>query len=268
MAENYNKTTVSVTYFDTAMALINVGGFRILTDPVFDDDGTVFEYGPVRLEKTGKRSVRPEDLGRIDAVLLSHDQHGDNLDNAGREFLRSVPLVLTTPLASTRLDGTKSAGLANWESHVLRSDQGEALTITGVPSQHAPDGMEEISGPTVGFILQPTENRAPVIYWTGDTVRFAGTKEIASRYAPIDLLLVNIGRVRLPVAGEHEFTLSASEAAAYANELQAKQVVPLHFEGWAHFTEGLEEIKAQFELGGIAGRTVWLSSGEKADFIL
>ena len=88
---------IRVTYFDTAMILIKVGGVRLLTDPVLDPAGSAFDYGLYRLEKTSPASVTPEQLGRIDAVLLSHEQHGDNLDRAGRELLRGVPRVLTTP---------------------------------------------------------------------------------------------------------------------------------------------------------------------------
>src|SRR4028118_1156037 len=76
---------IRVTYFDTAMVLIEVGGVRLLTDPVLDPAGSAFDYGLYRLEKTSPVSVTPEQLGRIDAVLLSHEQHGDNLARAGRD---------------------------------------------------------------------------------------------------------------------------------------------------------------------------------------
>jgi hypothetical protein len=39
------------------------------------------------LHKTVGPAVPPEALGRVDVVLLSHDQHFDNLDRAGRTFL-------------------------------------------------------------------------------------------------------------------------------------------------------------------------------------
>src|SRR5918997_4394749 len=96
---------IRVTYFDTAMVLIEVGGVRLLTDPVLDPAGSAFDYGLYRLEKTSAASVTPEQLGRIDAVLLSHEQHGDNLDRAGRELLSNVPRVLTTPAGGSVFGG-------------------------------------------------------------------------------------------------------------------------------------------------------------------
>lgn len=88
------SNNIRVTYFDTAMVIIEVNGVRLLTDPVLDPAGSAFDYGPLHLEKTSPASVTPEQLGRIDAVLLSHEQHGDNLDRAGRELLSSVPSFL------------------------------------------------------------------------------------------------------------------------------------------------------------------------------
>jgi hypothetical protein len=37
----------TVTHFDTAMALIEVGSLRLLTDPFFDHAGSGFDHGPV-----------------------------------------------------------------------------------------------------------------------------------------------------------------------------------------------------------------------------
>jgi L-ascorbate metabolism protein UlaG (beta-lactamase superfamily) len=59
--------------------IININGFVIVTDPAFDKGGTVYE-GPRTLYKTGSPKLQPQDIGPVDLVLLSHDQHKDNLD--------------------------------------------------------------------------------------------------------------------------------------------------------------------------------------------
>jgi L-ascorbate metabolism protein UlaG (beta-lactamase superfamily) len=171
---------IRVTYFDTAMVLVEVGGVRLLTDPVLDPAGSAFDYGLYRLEKTSPVSVTPEQLGRIDAVLLSHEQHGDNLDMAGRELLRGVPRVLTTPTGASVLGGV-AEGLSDWESVTVEGAEGGAVTVTGVPAQHGPDGTQEVTGPVIGFIITASDGRK--IYASGDTVPFSGTDEIAARYA-------------------------------------------------------------------------------------
>jgi L-ascorbate metabolism protein UlaG (beta-lactamase superfamily) len=42
------------------------------------------------------------DIGPIDAVLLSHDHHTDNLDEAGRALLPSANEVLTVVQGGAR----------------------------------------------------------------------------------------------------------------------------------------------------------------------
>src|SRR3989337_2406959 len=79
------------------------GGLRVLTDPTFDPPGD-YDLGVVLHKLTGP-ALHPADLGPIDVVLLSHDQHPDNLDTAGREYLAGVPTVLSTPEAAGRIAG-------------------------------------------------------------------------------------------------------------------------------------------------------------------
>ncbi len=62
----------------------------------------------------------PEEIGPVDVVLLTHDHHDDNLDAAGRAFLKDVPLVVTTASGATRIGGT---GLRPEQSTTLNGDQ-------------------------------------------------------------------------------------------------------------------------------------------------
>jgi L-ascorbate metabolism protein UlaG (beta-lactamase superfamily) len=57
-------------------------------------------------------------------------------------------------------------------------------------------------------------------------------------------------------------TLTSAEAAEAAAILGARQVIPLHFEGWAHFTEGRDRLVAAFEAAGLRDRLNLLALGE------
>jgi L-ascorbate metabolism protein UlaG (beta-lactamase superfamily) len=48
------------------------------------------------LKKTAKPALAADWIGAVDAVLLSHDQHSDNLDVSGRAFLQKADRVFTT----------------------------------------------------------------------------------------------------------------------------------------------------------------------------
>jgi L-ascorbate metabolism protein UlaG (beta-lactamase superfamily) len=259
---------VKVTWFDTAMALIEIGSVRLLTDPVFDRKGATFDHGPVHLQKTSERAIEPSALGRIDAVLLSHDQHGDNLDSGGRAFLSRAPQVLTTEECAARLEGVRAIGLPSWAQVSVYSPDGDPVVVTGVPAQHGPDGTQEATGPVTGFMIQSPALHSGPVYVSGDTVRFSGTAEIAKRYAPVSLALLNIGRVRLQPMGELEFSMSAEEALAYAAELRPAWIVPMHFEGWLHFSENPDQAREVFTRSNYGSRTKWLRPGERASFLL
>ena len=94
-------TNASITLIGGPTALIELLGMRFLTDPTFDDPGD-YLLPHVRLKKTSKPAMHPAEIGAIDAVLLSHDQHADNLDISGRAFLPKARLVFTTAAGADR----------------------------------------------------------------------------------------------------------------------------------------------------------------------
>jgi L-ascorbate metabolism protein UlaG (beta-lactamase superfamily) len=94
---------VSIQMIGGPAVLLEIGGLRLLTDPAFDAPGPV-PSGDRILTKTAGPAVAAEDVGSIDVVLLSHDQHGDNLDRSGRALLARAGVVLT-PLRRSRPAG-------------------------------------------------------------------------------------------------------------------------------------------------------------------
>ncbi len=114
-------------------ALLRMGGIRLLTDPTFDEPGQ-HPIGRRTLAKTAGPALSPDEVGAVDAVLLSHDQHPDNLDATGRVVLRSAPQVLTTASAAEHLGGNALALPATEAINGrLEHHRGSAL---GVPQPH------------------------------------------------------------------------------------------------------------------------------------
>jgi hypothetical protein len=121
--------TLRITLIGGPTALIEFGGFRLLTDPTFDPPGE-YRLPHVTLKKISYPAISAEELGPIDAVLLSHDQHSDNLDNAGRAFLTKAARVLTTVAGAKRLGG-RTEGLVPWETIELAKPDGSSLRVRG-----------------------------------------------------------------------------------------------------------------------------------------
>src|SRR5439155_22779533 len=94
----------SISQIGGPTVLIEIGGLRLLTDPTFDPPGE-YRLPHVVLRKVAGPALATEEVGPIDAVLLSHDQHADNLDHSGREFLDTAAHVFTTRAAAAGLGG-------------------------------------------------------------------------------------------------------------------------------------------------------------------
>jgi L-ascorbate metabolism protein UlaG (beta-lactamase superfamily) len=172
---------ITITYVGGPTVAIEVCGMRFLTDPTFDAPGP-YRSGTVELEKVEGPAIAIEALGRIDLVLLSHDQHPDNLDRAGRELAGRVPTV-TTPAGAARLGGT-AIGLAPWEAKTFATAAGCRLQVTATPARHGPAGIEPVLGDVTGFMVSSLDPARDLVYVSGDTVWFEGTAEVARRFAP------------------------------------------------------------------------------------
>ncbi|GAA4986449.1 MBL fold metallo-hydrolase [Actinopolymorpha pittospori] len=249
-----NIEKIFVRVFGGPTALFEYGGLRFLTDPTFDAPGD-YQHG-VRLTKTAPPSGSSADLGRIDVVLLSHDEHPDNLDNSGRALLADVPLTLTTPGGGQRLGGS-AKGLADWESIELDRPGGGTITVTGVPAIHGPGAREDVepfTGQVVGFVL--TGQDLPTLYVSGDNASLDPVREIAERFGPLDTAILFAGAPRFPGAlfDGALLVLDSAQAAEAAKILGARQVVPVHYDSWAHFTEGREQLICAFDAAGLLDR--------------
>jgi L-ascorbate metabolism protein UlaG (beta-lactamase superfamily) len=224
-------------------AVLELGGLRLLVDPTFDAPRTYDMGGGRVLTKTQGPAMSADDIGAIDAVLLSHDQHADNLDESGRAVAAAAPVTYTTPLGASRLGG-QAVGMAPWDEATVG-----AVTITAVPAQHGPDGTEHLTGPVTGFVLHGDE--LPTVYVSGDNASLDLVRAIADRFPRIDVAVLFAGAARTKLLGDANLTLGSAEAAEAARILGSPEVVPVHCDSWAHFTEGCETVVAAFADAGL-----------------
>ena len=241
---------VELTLVGGPTALIRYGGLRWLTDPTLSPPG---EYDG--LVKTTGPALSADQLLPIDVVLLSHDHHADNLDPGGRELLRSAGRVLTTGAGARRLDAG-ATGLAPWDELQLGG-----VSVTAVPALHGPPGSETVTGPVIGFVLAaPDEGK---LYVSGDNASLDVVTQIAERLGPIDVAVLFVGAVQIAQRFDGAFLTLSSERAAIATELLgARTVIPVHFEGWTHFTQGLDQVRSAFSGYGLSDRLLTAERGQ------
>ena len=231
-----------LTHVGGPTLLLEVDGWRLLTDPTFDPAGGHYDFGwGTSSDKVTGPAVDVADLPPVDAVLLSHDHHGDNLDTAGRQLLPSVPTVVTTVAGARRLAGsglsTDVRGLAAGDVTRLTAPGKPDLEVTATPARHGPPLTRPIVGQVVGFAIRRGGERRVLVWVTGDTVLHGGLRE-ATKSLDVDVLVVHVGGVRFPVTGPLRYTMTGKEAVEVVDLVRPRVAVPVHYEGWSHFKDG------------------------------
>ena len=246
------QMTVAVGLIGGSTVVIDYGGLRLVTDPTFDPPGS---YGP--LTKTEAPAVSADEIGDADAVLLSHEDHSDNFDHAGRSYAARAARTITGTHAAQRLGGN-AVGLEPWQTTELTRPTGEVVMMTAVPADHGPrdgarDQWNNINCEVIGFVLASVG--LPTVYVSGDNASIERVSEVAAQFPQIDIAVLFAGAARVDFkdAGR-PLTLTAERAADAALLLDAKTVVPAHFRGWAHFSQTPDQLLAAFADAGIADR--------------
>ncbi|MBF6083795.1 MBL fold metallo-hydrolase [Nocardia cyriacigeorgica] len=190
---------LAVTWYGHATALIEVDGYRILTDPVWSERVSPSPLvGPARLHPV---PAPLSELPPVDAVIISHD-HYDHLDAATVRALvagQSAPFVVPVGIGAhlrhwgvpdqriVELDWGGSVSL----SELGRARDGEDLTITCVEARHF-SGRGLIRNTTLWAswsLAGPTRR----VYFGGDTGYTKAFAEAGTTLGPFDLTLLPIG---------------------------------------------------------------------------
>ena len=87
--------------------------------------------------------------------------------------------------------------------------------------------------------------------------------EVIERVHP-RIAVLHLGAARVEVAGQltDPLTMTAEEAVAFARMSPDTHIVPIHYEGWAHFMEGRDVIEQTFAAAEMSDRLIWLKAGE------
>ena len=266
---------IEATWVGGPTLLLRYAGLAVLTDPTFDPAPTEYP-GPVVLRKLVGPAVDAGALGPVDVVLLSHDQHADNLDVAGRALLEHVPTVLSTTAAAGRI--ARVRGLEPWEhldlgrdlrpgpgldpGHDLDPGHALGVRVTAVPARHGPEGSEPVSGPVVGFVLEAAG--WPTVYVSGDNASLDVVDRVARRFPDVAVAVLFVGGADVGRSAGEPLTLDARRASAAADLLRGARVVPVHHSDWAHFVDPLGAVVERFAAAGRGDRLVLLERGVPA----
>jgi L-ascorbate metabolism protein UlaG (beta-lactamase superfamily) len=237
--------STKITHIGGPTALIEIDGWRILTDPTFDAPGRRYSFGwGTFSRKLAGPAIAAADLGPIDAVLLSHDHHDDNLDPAGRALLPAAGTVVTTVSGAKRLGGGNARGLGAWEVTRLEAPGRTPIEITATPCRHGPPLSRPIVGDVIGFALRWDGQQHGALWISGDTVLYDGVREVPE-HLHVGTALMHLGGVRFPISGPFHYTMTARDAVELCRLIEPRTAIPIHYEGWKHFRQGRDAIERE-----------------------
>lgn len=237
--------------------LLKVGGQFWLTDPVFSDRASPFQFiGPKRFHAP---PISIDELPPIEGVVLSHD-HYDHLDYGAIQKLAPKVAHFITPLGvGDRLiewgvPAAKVQQLDWWQSTTVG-----ALELTATPAQHFSGRGLGDSDRTLwaSWVLRTTGQGSAEggaagdglrIFFSGDTGYFDGFKAIGERFGPFDLTMVETGAYNADWPDVH---MQPEQSLQAHLDLKGRYLMPIHngtFDLSMHpWTEPFERITALAE---------------------
>lgn len=246
-------TGLRVTWLGHSTVLVEIDGWRILTDPVWGERASPFDWlGP-------KRWYPPplplDALPQVDAIVLSHD-HYDHLDEptitalAGRTTQWFCPLGVGAHLEYWGVPSERIREMDWGQEHRLTRPSGPALTLHCTESRHASGRQVLDQNRTLwaGWALVGERHR---VFFSGDTGLFPGMKAIGSTLGPFDLTMIEVGAYHHAWPDWHIGPEQAVEAHGW---LRGKRLLPVHWglfdlalHGW---TEPIERTLVAAEARG------------------
>ncbi len=213
-----------LTWLGHSAILIEIEGYRILTDPNFSERASPFQWaGPKRFHPV---PIAPDKLPELDAIIISHD-HYDHLDYHTIQKLISktkhffVPLGVGDHLISWGVDKSKITELDWWQEAKLDN----TITLAATPAQHF-SGRGLFSRNTTLWASWVILGKRNKIYFSGDTGMFDSFKDIGKRYGPFDYTLMHVGAYSDEWPKVH---MNPEEAVQAHIDIGGKVFVPIHW---------------------------------------
>ena len=247
---NPESNQLNVTWLGHSTLMINIDGYRVLTDPVFEKRVSV--VGPARFN--GEVPVDIRRLPSIDAVIISHD-HYDHLNKSSVQQLDRktdrfiVPLGVGARLVKWGLPPSKIVELDWWAEYRISP----GLMIGATPAQHfSGRGLTDRNATLwASWVIATPRHK---IFFSGDTGYFDGFRQIGQVYGPFDMTFIECGAYNTSWAQVHMFPEQTVQAHL---DLGGNVLHPIH---WGTFNLALhpwyEPMERLTEAANAAGVTI------------
>jgi len=219
-------SALAVSWFGHSTALLEIDGYRVLTDPVWSDRCSPSDLvGPQRLHPP---PVQLEGLPAVDAVIISHD-HYDHLD------VDTVMVLARTQRAPFFVPLGIGAHLRAWgipEHRIVELDwnqsaQVDELTVVCMPARHFSGRFFSRNNTLwASWALIGPSHRA---YFGGDTGYTKSFAQIGADHGPFDVTLLPIGAYNTAWPDIHMNPEEAVRAHQDVTDSGSGLLVPIHW---------------------------------------
>ncbi|MBA9026318.1 metal-dependent hydrolase [Peribacillus huizhouensis] len=214
---------MKVSFHGHAVVMINTKGTTVLLDPFINGNG--------------QTDLKVEDV-HPDVIILTHG-HGDHLGDTVELAKKHDALVIGSAEMAHYLGAQgveRTHGMNIGGAYEFEFGRVKFTTAFHSNSFITNDGQIIYLGMPSG-VLFTAEGKT--IYHAGDTAVFSDMKLIGERH-PIDLAFLPIG---------DNFTMGPEDAALAAEYLQAKQVVPIHYNTFPPIKQDPQKFLALLKAG-------------------
>jgi L-ascorbate metabolism protein UlaG (beta-lactamase superfamily) len=233
-----------ITYIGHATLLLELAGVRILTDPNFDTRLARI------LPRVAPPGVKLEDLGKLDAILVTH-AHADHLSFDSLDALpRDIPLI--APPAVQRWLTRKGYAHAEPLAPGAQATLG-GVTIHAASATHKGNryGFDRWRAEANMYLLDAGTHTA---FFAGDTGLTPDTHRLVERHLhdeqrELDLAMLPIGHAPWWKPGFRKGHLTSDDALTLFETLRARLLVPYHWGTFDHVTskafDAIERLRAR-----------------------
>jgi L-ascorbate metabolism protein UlaG (beta-lactamase superfamily) len=212
----------SLLWFGHSAFLIKLGGKTFLFDPTLSENASPFSWMTKAFE--GTKDYKPEDLPKIDYLLISHD-HWDHLDYPTVMAIKERTSNVVCPLGV-------GAHFEKWgfgQENLIEGDWWDviepepSLKITFIPSRHfSGRGLRWNKSLWTGLLL---EFGGKKIFYSGDGGYLPQYVEFGEKVGPVDLAIIECGQYDRRWKSIH---MSPEESTKAALNMRAKATMPVH----------------------------------------
>lgn len=236
-----------ITWLGHSTLLIEIDGVRVLTDPIFGERASPFDWiGPRRWYAPPIPFDAFASMPRVDAILISHD-HYDHLQRDTIERIAASPAWKDTrfiaPLgvgAHLEYWGVPVERITEvdwWERTTLTATNGDRVDVVCTPARHASGRQLLDQNETLwaGYALVGPSHRA---FFSGDTGLFPAMRDIGEKLGPFDVTMIEVGAYDRAWPDWH---IGPEQAVKAHGWLRGRALLPIHWGLWNLAAHGWTE---------------------------